>query len=108
MATSLKEFSTTAGSNTAIGSASIAENCAPSGINNGLREIIAYIIDWLMNSGTIASATTTDLGTKTQNYLSVTGTTTRIHGALCRCLDPHSQCYVPHSPRWRKYPHGGG
>ena len=29
-----------------------------------------------MNSGTIASATTTDLGTKTQNYLSVTGTTT--------------------------------
>lgn len=76
MASSLKEFSTTAGSNTTVGSANIAENCAPSGINNAAREIIAYIIDWFMNSGTIASATTTDLGTKTQNYLSVTGTAT--------------------------------
>jgi len=76
MASSLKEFSTTAGSNTTVGSANIAENCAPSGLNNAIREIIAYIIDWFMNSGTIASATTTDLGTKTQNYLSVTGTTT--------------------------------
>jgi hypothetical protein len=76
MATSLKEFSTTAGSNTLVGTANVAEGCAPSGINNAIRQIIAYIIDFFMNTDTIASATTTDLGTKTTNYLSVTGTTT--------------------------------
>lgn len=76
MASSLKEFSTTAGSNTAVGSANVAENCAPSGINNAIRELISYVVDWFMNTGTIASATTTDLGTKTQSYLAVSGTTT--------------------------------
>jgi hypothetical protein len=76
MATSLKEFSTTAGSNTLVGTANVAEGCAPSGINNAIRQIIAYIIDFFMNTDTISSATTTDLGTKTTNYLTVTGTTT--------------------------------
>lgn len=76
MATSLKEFSTTAASNTAVGTANVDENCPPSGINNAIRQALAYIVDWFMNTGTISSATTTDLGTKTQNYLSVSGTTT--------------------------------
>lgn len=76
MASSLKEFSTTAGSNTTVGSANIAENCAPSGLNNAQREIIAYTVDYFMNADSIASATTTDLGTKTTNYLEITGTTT--------------------------------
>lgn len=76
MATSLKEFSTTAASNTAVGSANVAEGCPPSGINNAIREFIAYVVDWFMNTGTIASASTTDIGTKTQGYLAVSGTTT--------------------------------
>jgi len=76
MATSLKEFSTTAGNNNAVGSANIAEGCPPSGLNNAIREFIAYVVDWFMNTGTISSATTTDIGTKTQGYLAVSGTTT--------------------------------
>ena len=76
MATSLKEFSTTAASNTAVGTANVDENCPPSGINNAIRQALAYIVDWFMNTGTISSAATTDLGTKTQNYLAVSGTTT--------------------------------
>ena len=76
MATSLKEFSTTAASNTAVGSANVDENCPPSGINNAIRQLIAYVIDWLMNTDTIAAASTTDIGTKTASYLAVSGTTT--------------------------------
>lgn len=76
MATSLKEFSTTAASNTAVGSANVDEGCPPSGINNAIRQFIAYVIDWLMNTDTIASAATTDIGTKTASYLAVSGTTT--------------------------------
>lgn len=76
MATSLKEFSTTAASNTAVGSANVDEGCPPSGINNAIRQFLAYVVDWFMSTDTIASAATTDIGTKTASYLAVSGTTT--------------------------------
>lgn len=41
--TKISEFSATAASNTDINSIDIAENCAPSGINNSLREMAAML-----------------------------------------------------------------
>ena len=41
--TKISEFSATAASNTDVNSIDIAENCAPSGINNSLREMAAML-----------------------------------------------------------------
>jgi hypothetical protein len=76
MATAFVDFSTVADNNTSVGSANVAENCPPSGINNAIRQEIAYEVDYFLNAGTIASASTTDLGTISQGYIEITGTTT--------------------------------
>ena len=49
---SVRDFDATAANNTDIQSVDIAENCAPSGINNAIRELMADIKD--VSSGTIA------------------------------------------------------
>ena len=46
----VSEYSATAANNTDIGGINIAEGCAPSGINNAIRELMAQLKD--MQSGT--------------------------------------------------------
>jgi hypothetical protein len=46
----ISEYSSTASNNTDIGNINIAEGCAPSGINNAIRELMAQLKD--MQSGT--------------------------------------------------------
>jgi hypothetical protein len=64
----VSEWSSTAANNTDIASIDIAEGCAPSGINNAIRELMAQVKD--MQSGTDADNFTVG------GNLSVTGTTT--------------------------------
>ncbi len=63
----VSEWSSTPSNNTDIGGINIAEGCAPSGINNAIRELMAQVKD--MQSGTDADNFT--IG----GNLSVTGTT---------------------------------
>jgi hypothetical protein len=49
---SIRDFDNTAGNNTDIQSVDIAEQCAPSGINNAIRELMADMAD--VNDGTVA------------------------------------------------------
>ena len=49
---SIADYSATAASNTDIQSVDIDEGCAPSGINNAIREIMADLAD--VNAGTVA------------------------------------------------------
>lgn len=64
----VSEWSSTASNNTDVGGIDIAEGCAPSGINNGIRELMAQVKD--MQSGTDGDNFTVG------GNLSVTGTTT--------------------------------
>jgi hypothetical protein len=64
----VSEWSATAANNTDIGSIDIAEGCAPSGINNAIRELMAQVKD--MQSGTDADNFTVG------GNLYVTGTST--------------------------------
>ncbi len=64
----VSEWSSTPANNTDIGGINIAEGCAPSGINNAIRELMAQVKD--MQSGTDSDNFT--IG----GNLSVTGTTT--------------------------------
>jgi len=63
----ISEYSATAANNTDIGGINIAEGCAPSGINNAIRELMAQLKD--MQSGTDGDNFTVG------GNLSVTGTT---------------------------------
>ncbi len=73
--TALEQWDETNANNTDVGSINIDEGCAPSGMNNADREQMAQIAKWL-GDDTLASATTTDLGSVPGRYVSVTGTTT--------------------------------
>jgi len=64
----VSEWSATASNNTDIGGINIAEGCAPSGINNAIRELMAQVKD--MQSGTDADNFTVG------GNLTVTGTAT--------------------------------
>jgi len=64
----VSEWSSTAASNTDIGGIDIAEGCAPSGINNAIRELMAQVKD--QQAGTDADNFTVG------GNLSVTGTST--------------------------------
>lgn len=64
----ISEWSSTAANNTDVGGIDIAEGCAPSGINNAIREIMAQVKD--MITGTDGDNLTVG------GNLSVTGTTT--------------------------------
>ena len=68
--TTLATWSTTEGSNQPIGSTAISTN-----LDDNLR-MIQSVVRYTMASDTIASATTTDLGTKESQYLTVSGVTT--------------------------------
>jgi len=64
----ISEWSATAANNTDIGGIDIAEGCAPSGINNAIRELMAQVKD--QQTGTDADNFTVG------GNLTVTGTTT--------------------------------
>jgi hypothetical protein len=64
----ISEFSSTPANNTDIGGIDIAEGCAPSGINNAIRELMAQLKD--QQAGTDADSFTVG------GALSVTGTST--------------------------------
>ena len=66
--TKISEFSATPGNNTDIDGINIAEGCAPSGINNAIRELMSQVKD--MQTGTDADNFTVG------GNLVVTGTTT--------------------------------
>lgn len=66
--TKISEWSATPANNTDVGGIDIAEGCAPSGINNAIREMMAQIKD--MQAGTDGDNFTVG------GNLSVTGTTT--------------------------------
>ena len=66
--TKISEYSATASNNTDINGIDIAEGCAPSGINNAIRELMAQLKD--QQTGTDADNFTVG------GNLSVTGTTT--------------------------------
>jgi hypothetical protein len=91
--TKISEFSATAADNTDIDSIDIAEGCAPSGINNAIRELMAQLKDFqtgaasdpfngavngTLGATTPAAATVTSL-TDSGN-LTFTGTGNRIRG----------------------------
>jgi hypothetical protein len=76
----ISEFSSTAGNNTDINSINIAEGCAPSGINDAIRTLMAYLKDW--QSGAVAQdnsfngAVTVSGATVLSSTLAVTGNQT--------------------------------
>ena len=61
--TKISEFSSVPANNTDIDGINIAEGCAPSGINNAIRELMAQLKDW--QSGT-------SLDTFNTNYMIAT------------------------------------
>ena len=58
--TKISEYSSTATSNTDVDGVNIAENCAPSGINNAIREVMAHLKDF--QSGAVADNALTVAG----------------------------------------------
>lgn len=76
---SLKNWSTTAGSNATVDSINFAEGQAPSSLNDSARALMVDVKAALYNKGSdIASATTTDLAAASTEGLfhDITGTTT--------------------------------
>jgi len=74
--TEVTGFSPTDASNTAISGESLDGNVANmSRMDNTLQAIIGAIGRWT-DKGTVASATTTDIGAQPEAYLTVSGTTT--------------------------------
>jgi len=76
----VSEWSATAANNTDIGGINIAEGCAPSGINNAIRELMAQVKD--MQAGTDSDNFTvggdlTVTGTATGTTPSITDDTTK-------------------------------
>jgi hypothetical protein len=66
--TKISEYSSTQSSNTDVDSINIAEGCAPSGINNAIREVMAHLKDF--QTGAAGDSLTVG------GNLAVTGTTT--------------------------------
>lgn len=62
----VNDYSTTPGSNTAISGIDIAENCAPAGINNALRQVLGDIATW--RAGSSPTVLFTGGGSFTGNY----------------------------------------
>jgi hypothetical protein len=64
----ISEFSSTPANNTDIDGINIAEGCAPSGINDAIRELMAQLKDWqagLSGDVTVVAAGGTGVGTLT-------------------------------------------
>jgi len=77
---SIRDFSATAASNTDIQSVDIDENCAASGINNAIRELMADLAD--VNDGTVALNSPSVTTTLTLNNTSTPASTPSSSGFL--------------------------
>jgi hypothetical protein len=79
--TKISEYSTTAGSNTDIDSTDINEGCAPSGINNAIRSLMAHLaVDYTSTQAYTTTATaagTTTLTASSTLLQFFTGSTTQ-------------------------------
>lgn len=74
--TALEQWDETAANNTDMGGIDLSENVMrPPAVNNEMREHMAQVAKWL-GDDTLASASTTDLGSVPGRYVSITGTTT--------------------------------
>lgn len=71
----IKDYSSTPSSNTAISGIGIVGGSAVNNFDNAMRQQLADIANWT-DRDTLASATTTDLGSVEGMYVNVTGTTT--------------------------------
>ena len=71
--TALEQWDETAANNTEAGTVDIDEGCAPSGMNNAMRELMAQTAKWI-GDDTLVSATTTDLGSVPGRYVVITST----------------------------------
>lgn len=69
------DYDSTAANNTDVGNIGIQGTNRVNGFDDALREVMSHIADNFA-SDTIASATTTDLGSKAAHYLTISGTTT--------------------------------
>ena len=69
----IKDYLTTAASNTTIGAINIAEGCNPANINNAIRRLMADIASEDVTTTSVASAATIDLGAQTGS-ITITGT----------------------------------
>lgn len=69
------DYDSTAASNTDVGGINIQGSASIANGDNALRELMSHTADYFA-SDTIASAGTTDLGSKAAHALTVTGTTT--------------------------------
>ena len=78
MAAEIQEYdASTPGNNTLVGAISIAELMLPGNVNNAMRELLSQLRRAVANQGSdIASASATDIGAATGQYVKVTGTTT--------------------------------
>ena len=72
--TKISEFSSTPGNNTDIDGINIAEGCAPSGINNAIRELMSQLKDF--QAGTAGDSFNGPIGTTTAAAVSATTLTT--------------------------------
>lgn len=70
-----EDYDATAGNNTDVDGVNIDEGMSPSGVNNAMRAMVSHTAKHFA-SDTIASATTTDLGSKAAHYLTISGTVT--------------------------------
>jgi hypothetical protein len=102
-----------AANNIDIGGANIAEGCAPSGINNALRELARQIRRAVANQGgDIASAATVDLGAATGQYVKVTGSTAitalgTVNAGVIRWVEFTGTLVLTHNATSLKLPGGG-
>lgn len=102
-----------AANNTDIGGHNVAEGCAPSGINNALRELARQVRAAVANQGSdIASAGTTNVGAATGQYLKVTGTTTitsfgTVNAGVVRWVEFAGALTLTHNASSLKLPGGG-
>jgi hypothetical protein len=93
--TKISEFSATPANNTDIDSINIAEGCAPSGINDAIRELMAQLKDF--QTGAVGDSFNGPIGTTTAaagafttlsatSTLGVTGVSTLTGGAVVQGL----------------------
>jgi hypothetical protein len=85
----ISEYSSTASQNTDIGNININEGCAPSNINNAIRELMAQIKDFQQGADgdgltvSTLNATTATIGSLSANsFGAITATSANISGAL--------------------------
>jgi hypothetical protein len=98
----VSEWSSVAANNTDVGGIDIAEGCAPSGINNGIREIMAQVKDMITGAdgdSQVVGGNLTVNGTSTLTgavvaTAGVTGATTGAHNGSVGATTPNTGAFT--------------